>query len=169
MPLYDYRCGSCGSGFEAFGRVGAGETAPCPDCRGTAERAFSATRFNINMPYDQAIHGQFPTKHLPDVVKRQGGGVAIKNKETGGYRPALTHNTRCPKEGKWRNVAVLGEFPYGLRLVCEACDGLWIYNASLTDVPLNSGVDESLRPPRTIHMSAQVPLHSGYVAPERGA
>ena len=41
MPLYDFRCGTCATGFEATAAPGA--TAPCPEC-GSAEvtRVWSA-------------------------------------------------------------------------------------------------------------------------------
>lgn len=34
MPMYEYRCGSCGHQFEKYsaGRDGQGEAEPCPRC-----------------------------------------------------------------------------------------------------------------------------------------
>lgn len=35
MPLYEYRCESCGGEFERLSRSGAGREAPaCPECGG---------------------------------------------------------------------------------------------------------------------------------------
>lgn len=167
MPLFDYRCEDHGT-FEAFKRRGA-TSAPCPTCGAEAGRVFVAAPVS-KRAYDQSIDGKFPNKNKPKVMERMGGGRAAQVKETGGYRPMLTHNTVCPKEGKWRNVAVLAAFPYGKHLCCEACAYTWVYSQSNGyDVPLNHGVREDLRPSRTIHMNPDVPLHSGYTQPERGA
>jgi putative FmdB family regulatory protein len=168
LPLYDYVCDHDGS-FEAFRKVGDGASAPCPTCGATSARTFAATRFVIERAYDQAIDGEFPNADKPEVVARAGGGVAIKNKDNGAYRAAVTHNTQCPKENKWRNVAVLGEFPYGKRLNCEACGHLWIHQEATAPNPLKPGVDESARPGKSFYMSPDVPLCSGYTEPERGA
>ncbi len=43
MPLYEYRCATCGSRFEVLRRVGQGtEGLACPQCgRGEVEKEFS--------------------------------------------------------------------------------------------------------------------------------
>lgn len=32
MPMYDYRCASCGASFEAIVRSSSDSAAPCPEC-----------------------------------------------------------------------------------------------------------------------------------------
>lgn len=40
MPLYDYKCESCGHGFERL--MGTEEaTPPCPECQGESAKVFS--------------------------------------------------------------------------------------------------------------------------------
>ena len=167
MPLYDFSCPSHGT-FESFSRTGA-NVAPCPRCDGQADRVFSLTSFpKVHRPYDKQVDDTLPAKDRQKVIDRAGGGRAGVVSSTGGYRPMTTHNTVCPNEKKWRNVAVLAELPYGKRLNCEACSYLWVYQAATTDIPLNDWVDSSLSPGTTVHMNPAVPLHSGYESPERG-
>jgi putative FmdB family regulatory protein len=42
MPLYEYRCASCGELMEALQRVGAAPLSECPRCGGALERIASA-------------------------------------------------------------------------------------------------------------------------------
>lgn len=35
MPLYEYRCPSCGSEFERLTSVALADNMPCPDCQHT--------------------------------------------------------------------------------------------------------------------------------------
>lgn len=37
MPMYDYRCPSCGAEFEYTNKVAERKNAPCPECEQTAE------------------------------------------------------------------------------------------------------------------------------------
>lgn len=42
MPLYEYRCPTCGQTFEKLVRLGATEAPPCPSCGAAgAERLIS--------------------------------------------------------------------------------------------------------------------------------
>ena len=165
MPTFDFTCSSHGK-FEAYSRVGG--TPTCPVCGSPSERVFAVGHLTYGgRPYDQSVDGRYPNRDKPREINRPGGGKA-RQTSTGGYRPMLTHSTICPKEKRWRNVAVLGAFPYGKRLACEACDYTWVYDGATTDRPLVNKVEEAYRPPRRIFMNPSVPL-GGYVAPERGA
>lgn len=167
MALLEYRCPEHGD-FEKFiRRAGESATAPCPSCSSESKRVYSAVRA-IRRQYDRQVDGEFGSTSRPKTMKRAGGGVAVMNPETGGYRPAITHNTVCPKEGKWRNVAVLGEFSYGRRVNCEACGYVWIHQDSTAANPLRAGVDETYRPPRRVFMDG-TDRGGKYESPERGA
>ena len=49
MPLYEYRCKSCGD-FEAWRRISELESPMhCPSCQLTSQRLFSAPNVNLNM------------------------------------------------------------------------------------------------------------------------
>ena len=167
MPLYDFSCGTHGV-FEQYTRMGA-TSAPCPQCEADSSREFAITSFpKVHRPFDKQVDGHLPPRERQQVIDRAGGGKAGVVKDTGGYRPLITHNTVCPNEKRWRNVAVLADLPWGQRLNCEACGYVWVYQAGSTDLPLNDWVESSYRPSTTVHMSPDVPLHSGYEAPERG-
>lgn len=165
MPLYDYHCGKHGS-FEAFRKVGVSQEAPCPSCGEASTRQFSAPNFTHSRPYDQAVDGEMKYDGK-DEMTRQGGGKAVRVKETGGWRAALTHHTKCPKCNRIRNVAILTETAGAKMLACEVCDYSWMYRATDADTPLFNGVEETLRPGKQFHMNPDVPMNSGYRPPER--
>ncbi len=151
MPLYEYRCEACSTGFEAVRSVRQRDVpASCPHCGEPADKVFSGSGLNIKVevtPDHEAPYIRPSSKPgARQVLNRAGGGRAILNRETGGYRPALTHHTRCPDEKRQRNVAVLGKFPYGLRLNCEACGYVWIHQESTAPDPLLEGYERELTP-----------------------
>jgi len=41
VPLYEYRCGECGAGFEALVPAARADQEPCPDCGSEARRLLS--------------------------------------------------------------------------------------------------------------------------------
>lgn len=48
MPLYDYRCVTCGD-FEAWRKMAEVSTPmPCPDCHETAKRVITAPNISLN-------------------------------------------------------------------------------------------------------------------------
>ena len=95
-----------------------------------------------------------------------GGGKAAKD-EKNLYRPALTHNTRCPKEGKWRNMAVLNDLGFAVRVCCEGCGYTWLHQSATAAYALLKGVKNSYRPGKTY--SRLQPAGTGYDEPKRGA
>lgn len=165
MPLYDVRC-SAGHVTEVFVR-GASAPLTCKDCGEAAEKIPSL--FNaVIVDYVETPKEKMPNQRAkPKYVQRMGGGVAYKN-EYGNYRPAITHHTRCPKEGRQRNVAVLNDLPgVGLRLNCEACGWQWVHQEATAPDPLIQGIDTRLSPGKKY--SAHVAPGDQYIAPERGA
>jgi putative FmdB family regulatory protein len=40
MPLYEYRCASCGHRLELIQRMGEGPPGPCPECGGELKRVY---------------------------------------------------------------------------------------------------------------------------------
>jgi putative FmdB family regulatory protein len=40
MPLYEYRCRSCGRHIEELQKMGAGPPGPCPGCGGELKRLY---------------------------------------------------------------------------------------------------------------------------------
>ena len=43
MPIYEYRCGSCGTDFELTRSISqSGDPAPCPNCKRPAEKLVSS-------------------------------------------------------------------------------------------------------------------------------
>lgn len=136
MPLYEYRCES-GHSFEALRKAGGrGDPAPCPDCGGEAAPQFST--FLSPHAYDTQVEGKQFDKNRPEHVRRGGGGGGMMNKETGGYRPTLTHNTECPRHKAWTNVAILTKTQYGQRIEGE-CGCQWVHQAATASSPLIKG------------------------------
>lgn len=154
MPLYEYQ-DSCGT-FEALRPLGERDRATCPTCLGDAPRLLSS-RFafaggQVQLGGSNLAESRVPLADRPGrpkFIDRAAGGKGYRVEETGGYRPAVTHTAKCPKCNRRRNVAVLGKFPYGVRLNCEACSYQWIHQAATADSPLLEGVNSRYRPGKT--------------------
>ena len=69
MPLYDYRCETCGD-FEAWRKLADLDTPMvCPTCNAAVQRLFSPPNVNLNSGSFSAIGGR-PSKQ-PRVVKQE--------------------------------------------------------------------------------------------------
>ena len=167
MPLLEIQCGN-GHTSEVLQRRGGGNTPLlCPTCGENANRNWSAGfGFNVKETHYAAPPKDPNNKAKPEFIDRMGGGKAAKT-ENNLYRPAITHNTKCPKEGKWRNVAILNDLKFARRLCCEGCGYTWLYRAETAPNPLFDGTQEKYRPGKTY--SRLAPAGSGYEQPKRGA
>jgi putative FmdB family regulatory protein len=68
MPLYEFRCDSCGE-FEAWRTIAElSEPMQCPSCEGVAKRIFSPPNINLNVGSFQAKQGNV---REPKLVKRE--------------------------------------------------------------------------------------------------
>lgn len=47
MPIYEYKCKSCGTQFESMQKISEPPIAPCPKCGDTADRLISMTSFTL--------------------------------------------------------------------------------------------------------------------------
>jgi putative FmdB family regulatory protein len=47
MPIYEYKCKSCGTQFESMQKISEPPIAPCPKCGDTADRMISMTSFAL--------------------------------------------------------------------------------------------------------------------------
>lgn len=98
--------------------------------------------------------------------KRDGGGKAALVHETGNYRPAVTHNTYCPNEKRWRNVAILANAGNGRKwLNCEVCGWQWIYREETAPNPLVPGYKSFFSSQLMTPLDGQ----TRYTNPTRGA
>ena len=148
MPIYQRTCRRCPHSWETLKRVGRRhDPEPCPLCGG--ESGLGVVGFSLKVDGPR----QTPPRGREAVHRRHGGGASVLNRETGGYRPAITHRTRCIKEGKDRNVAILSSLPEGLSLNCEVCGYQWIYQEATAEYPLVEGVREDYRKGTSFHMN----------------
>lgn len=143
---------------------GASAPLTCKECGEAGEKVPSLfTARGVEVP--EAYVPPKPKKGKAKYIKRMGGGVAYQN-EYGNYRPALSHIAKCPQCARDRNVAILGEFPYGKRLNCEACGYQWIHQEATASDPLREGYDSRLSPGHK--HSYHVTPGDQYQHPERG-
>lgn len=167
MPLLEIECDK-GHLSEVLKRGGA-STAPlvCPECKAPAKRKWSDFGARVIATPDYAPPKDPNNRAKPEFIERMGGGKAAKD-EKNLYRPALTHHTKCPKESwKWRNVAVLNDLQFAVRLCCEGCGYTWLYQKETAAYPLLDGVVNRYRPGK--NWSSDAPAGSGYEEPKRGA
>ena len=47
MPIYEYRCTSCGHEFEKIQRVSERAVRTCPECKGKVEKLVSVSAFSL--------------------------------------------------------------------------------------------------------------------------
>lgn len=156
MPIYLMRCEQ-GHEAEVLRSVANRDNPSiCGDCTAPSHRVMAAFHTRVDdtpafeddgRTYGDRYHERMVNASRPAVIERSGGGRAVKVQETNGYRPACTHNTRCP-QGHWANVAILSEqAPWGKRLNCDRCGYVWLYNAETAEYPLREGYDKSFAAP----------------------
>lgn len=80
MPLYEYRCASCGEHTEVLQRLGAAPLAQCPRCGGTVERVASAP----------ALRFKGSGWYVTDYAKRPESGASGKDETSGAAKPEGT-------------------------------------------------------------------------------
>jgi putative FmdB family regulatory protein len=62
MPIYEYRCRSCGNEFEALVSASAKASPPCPSCGAEGAKRLFSTFATEWLPTDVAWH-KLPGKH----------------------------------------------------------------------------------------------------------
>lgn len=167
MPLLEVQC-SNGHLSEVLARGGAANNGPfaCVECGEPAKRQWSTFGFNVNHTEYAAVEKDPDNRHGPEFIERMGGGMMARD-ENNLMRPALTHSTRCPKESRWRNVAIINDLNFAKRLCCEGCGYTWLYRGETAADPLLNEVKNEYRPGD--NFSAMVPAGTGYDKPKRGA
>jgi putative FmdB family regulatory protein len=73
MPVYDFRCGACATGFEAMAAPGA--TAPCPHC-GSADvaRVWSAPHLGKQYGLTGAARAESEARRTEREARKRDGG-----------------------------------------------------------------------------------------------
>lgn len=165
MPLLEVQCSS-GHTSEVLKRGGASNGPfSCAICNEPAKRLWSGFGFSVQEVQYEAPPRDPDNKHAPEFIDRMGGGKAAKTSENL-YRPAVTHNTKCVKEGKWRNMAILNDLGFAVRVCCEGCGYTWLHQQETAANPLREGVKNAYRPGK--NYSELAPAGTGYEAPKRG-
>jgi putative FmdB family regulatory protein len=87
MPLYEYRCQSCGRQIEALQKVDAPPLTTCKECGGELQRLISAPAFQFKgegwYVTDYARKGK-KDAGAKDAGEKSGGGGKEKGAEKGG-------------------------------------------------------------------------------------
>lgn len=88
MPIYEYRCGSCGNTIEVIQKFSDRPLRKCPDCAGRLEKLVSRTSFQLRGGgwFAQDYSGrsgsskpdvkETPAKPEANAKKKDGGGCA---------------------------------------------------------------------------------------------
>lgn len=148
MPMYAVRCDNDHTGevFRSVARRDEEDICPCGAYTHRVMAWNGAMVVDETPAYDDDLEPlSFKKRDRKEFLERAGSGKAALNKDTGGYRPACTHNTKCPK-GHWANVAITADLPYGKRLNCDRCGYVWIYQASTAADPLLEGYNPAFTP-----------------------
>jgi putative FmdB family regulatory protein len=80
MPVYEYRCTSCGERTEAQQHVGDPPLSKCLSCGGVLERVVSAP----------ALRFKGSGWYVTDYAKRSGSGAPSKDETSGAPKPEAT-------------------------------------------------------------------------------
>ena len=92
MPLYEYRCKSCGHQFEKIQSFSAPEEKECPQCHGDVERLLSAP----------AIQFKGSGWYVSDYAKKGGGSMkasadGAKSESPSSDKPAASGDSSSSK------------------------------------------------------------------------
>lgn len=121
MPLYEYKCGSCGLRFEELtGRTGS-ETAPCKSCGQVAERQMSrfsssvangSTKESVDMTIGRDANDRWQQIHDRRDKRISSRGEELKEIKVpqtsdGKYMPVMALGDRPVREKKKEYVSAL--------------------------------------------------------------
>jgi putative FmdB family regulatory protein len=84
VPIYEYRCATCGRRFEKIQKLSDKPKAKCPDCGGEGQRLLSAP----------AIRFKGTGWYVTDYARKGRGG----DKEEGGDKPAAADKPAAKDE-----------------------------------------------------------------------
>jgi putative FmdB family regulatory protein len=84
MPIYEYRCQSCGDTLEVLQKMGSGKLRKCRKCSGKLERLVSRTSFHLKGG------GWFDSGY-----SSSSGGVTKSDSDS---KPAATEKTKPKKD-----------------------------------------------------------------------
>jgi putative FmdB family regulatory protein len=103
MPLYEYRCSSCGELTEALQHIGDAPLSECPHCGGTLERITSAPALHFKgsgwYVTDYGRGGENGSKAKTADAKAEKAESAAKDKpeSKAAEKPASTDGAAKPK------------------------------------------------------------------------
>ena len=91
MPIYEYRCQSCGDRLEVIQKMGSGKLRKCKKCSGKLERLVSRTSFHLKGGgwFDSGYSSQ----------KGEPGGDESK-KSDAADKPAASEKKKTKKDAK---------------------------------------------------------------------
>jgi len=121
MPLYEYKCGSCGLRFEELSGVTASETAPCKNCGQNAQRQISrfsskvvngSTNESVDMTIGRAANDRWQRIHDRREQRIAGRGgemseVKLPQSSDGKFMPVMALGDRSEREKKKEYVSAL--------------------------------------------------------------
>lgn len=83
MPLYEYRCTSCGERLEVLQRVGEARLTECPTCHGVLERLISAPALQFKgSGFYITDYGRPGPKDKPSSAGEESGSAAKTESKT---------------------------------------------------------------------------------------
>ncbi|HET7348599.1 MAG TPA: zinc ribbon domain-containing protein [Acidobacteriaceae bacterium] len=102
MPLYEYRCKSCGHQFEKIQSFSAPEEKECPQCHGEVERLLSAPAIQFKgsgwYVSDYAKKSGSSMKASADGAKTE--GATTEKPAASGDSSSKSSSTPAPSTGK---------------------------------------------------------------------
>ena len=102
MPLYEYRCKSCGHQFEKIQSFSAPEEKECPQCHGEVERLLSAPAIQFKgsgwYVSDYAKKGGSSMKAYADGTKTE--GATTEKPAASGDSSSTSSSKPAPSTGK---------------------------------------------------------------------
>ena len=118
MPLYEYKCGSCGFKFEELVGKTEVETAPCKSCGKNADRLMSrfsssvvnSTKDTVDQAIGRAADDRWKTildKRSERIGDKKLEPVSLPQAADGKYMPVMALGDKVDRKNKKEYVSVL--------------------------------------------------------------
>ena len=101
MPIYEYRCKSCGNVFEVIQRLGDPQPRKCRECSGRLEKLISQSAFHLKGGgwYSQGYH-KSGSKKTGESKKSGETETSAKSKKTGAKPSSSADSKSASGSGK---------------------------------------------------------------------